>query len=101
MITDDTDNAPELHDKAAAASAGDSHPQENGERSTTPARPVRFKKISEKLYECLVVGNFCKNRFSFGTRPFCLWLLKTEDNRTEENLPCSQDDQKNGTSEIR
>jgi hypothetical protein len=87
MINDDSDNTSEVNNQDASPSGS---PLENDKGICPPTSHARFKKISEKLYECLVVGNFCKSRFSFGTRPFCLWLLKNEAGRTEENLPCPQ-----------
>jgi len=51
------------------------------------------RRITNKLFECLRDKCFCKHRFSFGTKHFCSWLLRSEEDHSELNFPCRQENQ--------
>lgn len=61
--------------------------------SAGDARPLtaggRFKKLTDKLYQCLVDDRSCSSKIRFGARSFCAWLLRNEADQTEHNLPCN------------
>lgn len=50
----------------------------------------RYKRITDKLYECLVVDSICRYRFSFGMKKYCSWMLRNDQDRAQQ-LPCCQD----------
>lgn len=52
----------------------------------------RFKKITDNLYECLTEDISCDNKFAFGSRHFCSWLMYPRKDRSENNFPCMGDD---------
>ena len=71
-----------------------------GDEAVKPDSLVsRFRKVTDNLYECLVTDITCLNRFHFGTKVFCTWLLKDGTDNSKHNLPCSQEDQTKKTDD--
>jgi hypothetical protein len=64
---------------------GDGNDPGNPATETLPCR-----KLTDKLYECLAHSTSCSEQFPFGSRKFCLWLLKNFATAESTTLPCKQ-----------
>jgi hypothetical protein len=52
-----------------------------------------FRKITERLYECLALDINCSYRFPFGISHYCSWLLAKHSDKSILNIPCCRENE--------